>query len=141
MPTTYVLYPSQRLVRSRAFGVLTEAESWTHYTGLSEDAAFDPTFRQICDLTDVTKLEASSDFLRDLARKSVFAPGTRRAFVAPTALHFGLARMLQVFCDLEGSEVGVFLTEEEAESWLGLDDAADGPHSGASHDPSDEAPA
>lgn len=126
MPTTYVLCPSQRLVRSRAFGVLTEAESWAHYTGLSEDPEFHPTFRQLCDLSEVTELEASSQFLRDLARKSVFATGTRRAFVAPTALQFGLARMLQVFCDLEGSEVGVFLSEEEAEAWLGLNDRADG---------------
>jgi hypothetical protein len=66
----------------------------------------------------VTDLEASSPFLRDLAKRSVFAAGSRRAFVAARDLHYGLARMLQVFCELEGSDVGVFHTTEEAEAWL-----------------------
>lgn len=118
MPTSYEVVPELRLVRSRAYGRLTEQESWEHYSGLSDDPDFSPDFRQLCDLTDVTELEASTPFLKELARKSVFAPGTRRAFVAPADVQYGLARMLQVFCDIEGSEVAVFRTRQEAEEWL-----------------------
>lgn len=118
MPTFYELDRDKGIVRSWATGDLTEEESRSHYTKLAADPQFDSSFHQICDLTEVTDLEASSKFLQELAMKSVFSEGSRRAFVAPADLHFGLARMLQVFCDIEGSEVGVFRTVAEAEAWL-----------------------
>lgn len=120
MPTDYTLDPARTLVRSRAWGVLTDEESRQHYLTLKDDPAFRSDFRQLCDLRGVTSLEASSETLRALARESIFAPGTRRAFVAEEDEHFGLARMLQVFCDIEGSEVGVFRSLQDAEAWLGL---------------------
>lgn len=118
MPTHYELNRAKGIVRSWATGVLTEDESRAHYKKLAADPEFDSSFDQICDLTDVTDLEASRSFLQELAMKSVFSENSRRAFVAPSDLHFGLARMLQVFCDIEGSEVGVFRTIAEAEAWL-----------------------
>lgn len=120
MPTDYTIHPEQRLVRSSARNVLTEAESAEHYERMSADPDFQPEFSQLCDLTEVTTLEASTPFLQQLARTSVFAPGTRRAFVASARFHFGLARMLQAFCEFEGTEVGVFHTVAEAEAWLGV---------------------
>ncbi len=120
MPSSYFIDRSQQLVRSRAWGVLTELESHEHYRRLKMDPAFLPSFRQLCDLREVTELEASTTHLRDLAAQQVFASGSQRAFVAPTDLYFGLARMLQTFCDLEGSRIGVFRTMAEAEEWLEL---------------------
>ncbi len=126
MPSSYVLDAPHHLVRSRAWGVLTELESHEHYLRLKMDPAFDPSFRQLCDLRDVTELQASTTHLQDLAAKRVFASGAQRAFVAPSDLYFGLARMLQAFCDVEGSTIGVFRTMPEAEEWLQLQQSPPG---------------
>lgn len=132
MPTEYRIEPALQLVRTRAFGVLSEADSLEHYGQIQADPGFEPTFRQLCDLTDVTELHASQAFIRDLACMTVFAPGTRRAFVAPQPLYYGLTRMLQAFAELEGSTIGVFRSLREAEEWLDLPGADDaevpGPH-------------
>lgn len=120
MPITYEIDTNARVVYSEAFGVLTESETATHYDRISRDPAFHPDYRQLCDLQRVTELKASRDFLRNLAMTSIFDRGTRRAVVAPTDHYYGLARMLQAFSDLDGREVGVFRTEEEAREWLGV---------------------
>lgn len=125
MPTEYHFDLDNRLVVSRAWGVLTDDESAAHYHTMSHDAAFDSSFRQLCDLRAVTQLRATPEGLRALACSSYFSPGTKRAFIASADAHFGLARMLQVFCEFEGTEVGVFRNEEEARAWLGLPPAAD----------------
>jgi hypothetical protein len=121
MPTAYILDPALRLVRSRAWGVLTAAETTHHYDHIVADPEFEPAYRQVCDLRDVERIEISSDAIRELARTAVFAPGAKRAFVATADAHFGLSRMLQAFCELEGTQVGVFRTMVEAEEWLRLD--------------------
>jgi len=121
MPASYQLDPALRLVRSRAWGVLTDAESQAHYVGLAGDPAFDPTFHQLCDLRDVIEIDMSAGAIRRLAKASTFAPGVRRAFVAADDTHFGLSRMLQAFCEFEGTEIGVFRTVSEAAQWLGLE--------------------
>lgn len=121
MPTDYSVDPAKQLVKSRAWGVLTEQESLEHYRTLSAEPGFAPTFRQLCDMRQVEEIDMSSDAIRCLAQESIFAPGAKRAFVAQSDAHFGLARMLQIFADLEGSKVGVFRTIAEAEAWLGLE--------------------
>lgn len=120
MPTHYDIVRDARIVRSAASGTLTEQESWDHYERMKADPDFDPTFCQLCDLRAVTEIEASAAFLKRLASQSIFARGARRAFVAAQDHHYGLARMLQVFAETEGSEVAVFRTVEEAERWLRL---------------------
>jgi hypothetical protein len=120
MPVTYTVDPVLRIVRTRAEGVLTEPETTDLYRRIREDPAFHPTFSQLCDLTVVDEIQTSAPFLRELARQSIFAPGARRAFVTSQLFHYGLARMLQSFCELEGSEIGVFKSLAEAEQWLGL---------------------
>lgn len=120
MPISYRVEPAIRLIRSKASGVLTEGDSHTHYTQMSADPEFQPTYRQLCDLQDVTDIQLSTAFLQALALSPLFSKDSRRAFVAPTDLYFGLARMVQAFSELEGREAGVFRTVEEAETWLGI---------------------
>ena len=120
MPVTYTIDPVLRLVRTRAEGVLTEPETSELYRRIKADPAFQPTFSQLCDLTVVDEIQTSATYLRELARQTIFAPGARRAFVTSQLFHYGLARMLQSFCELEGSEIGVFKSMAEAEQWLGL---------------------
>ena len=118
MPTDYTIDPVRRLVISRAYGILTEEESSGLYDELESDPEFDPSFRQICDLTEVTDLDASADHLRTLAKDLAFRRSSRRAFVAPSDFVYGLARMLEAYIELEGGDVGVFHTRAEAEAWL-----------------------
>jgi len=118
MPTTYQLDPVRHLVVSRAWGILTDDDIESHYKRLVADSGFDPTFRQLCDMMEVTRIDATSDVLRRLAQQSVFAAGTQRAFVAAQDAHYGLTRMFQVFCELEGTRVEVFRDTASAEAWL-----------------------
>jgi len=130
MPLDFVLDPAHRLVRSFVSGSISEAETRTHYNRMQKAPGFELTFRQLCDMRQATELHLSAAFLKELASRSIFAPGTRRAFVAPNDLHYGLSRMLQTFCEHEGSEVGVFRSMEEAEAWLSLPPAGGGEGSG-----------
>jgi hypothetical protein len=120
MPAEFQIEREHRLVRTRAWGVLTDAQTRAHYDEIARHPAFERSFSLLCDLRGVTHLEAAPNTLRDLARFSTFARGTRRAFVVTLDEHFGLARMLQAFCELEGAQVGVFRTLAEAHQWLDL---------------------
>jgi hypothetical protein len=120
MPITYSVDPVLRLVRTRAEGILTEAETSELYQKIKKDPAFDSGFSQLCDLTEAEEIQTSAAYLRELARQSIFAKGARRAFVTSQLFHYGLARMLQTFCEMEGTEIAVFKSMAEAEQWLGL---------------------
>lgn len=124
MPVSYRLDSARHLVLSRAWGVLTDQEIEAHYKRLAADPGFQPTYRQLCDMMEVTRLDATADMLRRLAQQSIFSPGTRRAFVAAQDSHYGLTRMFQVFCEIEGTRVEVFRDLASAETWL---DSAEAP--------------
>ena len=59
-------------------------------------------------MTEVTRIDATAEMLRRLAQRAIFSPGTQRAFVAVQDAHYGLTRMFQVFCELEGTRVEIF---------------------------------
>ena len=120
MPTSYQLDLRQQLVRSRYWDVLTDADIVSHYQRLGADPDFRPSFRQLCDLRDVSRIAAHTETLRDLANNSIFAPDARRAVVVSGDLDYGLARMFQTFCELAGSQVEVFRDEPSAQAWLGI---------------------
>lgn len=120
MPLDYEIVPDLALVRSRGWAILTDAETKAHYARIARDPAFQPAFSLLCDIRRVDKIEGARHTLRDLARCSTFARGTRRAFVVREDEQFGVARMLQAFCELEGAEVGVYRSLDEAYAMLGL---------------------
>lgn len=122
MPLDYEIDREHRLVHSRAWGSVTDADTKAHYQRIATDPAFDPGFNLLCDLRGVTQIEAAPATLRELAKFSTFSRGTRRAFVVFEDEHFGLARMLQAFCEMEGSEVGVFRSLPAAYQMLGIPD-------------------
>ena len=120
MPFSYQLDPSRHMVLSRAWGVLIDEDIEAHYARLAADPGFDPSFRQLCNLMDVTRIDTSAEALRRLAQRSIFSAGTRRALVAAQDAHYGLSRMFKVFCEIEGSLVEVFRDTASAEAWLEL---------------------
>lgn len=119
MPATYEIDAASCLVRTRAWGELTDADLTDYYRRLRADPDFQPTFNQFCDLRPVSRIAATPETLRDLARTKIFAPSARRAFLTKSDADFGLARLFQTYSELEGSTVGVFKEEAAAVAWLG----------------------
>jgi hypothetical protein len=118
MPATYDIDQARGLVQTHAWGELTDNDIVEYYRLLRADPAFLPTFNQLCDLRTVTRIATGPATLRDLARSSIFAPTARRAFVTRPEADYGLARMFQAFCEMEGATIGVFLRLEDAETWI-----------------------
>jgi len=120
MPTTYQLDHSSRLVRTRSWGLLTDDEVRTMYEGLIADPAFDCSYRQLCDLRDVTGITVKVETLRMLAQRRIFASGAQRAFVVGRDVDYGLSRLFQAYSEVEGAVIEVFRGWEDAEEWLQL---------------------
>ncbi len=122
MPWNYEIDADLRLVRSRAWGVLTHQEMTAlrlRYTG---DPAFQSDFSQLFDLRDVTSVTATLDELQEVATHAAFGPGTRRAFVATHPVPYAFSRMYEAYRDFNDGqeEIQVFRSMEDAEKWLGL---------------------
>ena len=119
MPASYKIDKERRLVMSSASGVFSMADARSHTEKLSKDPDFDPSFSQIADFTQVTRIELSPDDVRILAQRSLFSPNSRRAFIVPNELAYGLARMFEILRELAGEKgIGVFRTLEEALDWV-----------------------
>lgn len=119
MPAFYKIDKERRLVMSSASGVFSMADARSHMEKLSRDPNFDPSFSQIADFTQVTRIELSPDDVRILAQRSLFSPDSRRAFIVPNEHAYGLARMFEILRELAGETgIGVFRTLEEALDWV-----------------------
>jgi hypothetical protein len=122
LPATYSIDPDQRLVISRIWGTVTNDEVREHNRRLRTDALFDPRYRQLADMCDVTQSLVSTTSIQETARDQFFAPGTRRAFVVSDDTSFGLCRMFAIHAESFGQVINVFRERKVAEAWLGLKD-------------------
>jgi hypothetical protein len=82
------------------------------------DPRFDPTYRSLGDLRDVTNITVNAMETAQAAASPLFADGTRRAIVATSDMAFGMARMFASFSERAGHEVRVFREMTLAEAWL-----------------------
>jgi hypothetical protein len=120
LPITYKIDPEQRLVVTRIWGPATEAEVAEHNRSLRTDPQFNPHYRQLADLSGVTEFLVSTKVIQETAHDQYFAPGVRRAFVAPDDAGFGMARMFALHAEGLGQTIHVFRDRASAEAWLGL---------------------
>ena len=120
MPAAHEIDVSRRLVLTKEWGELSDDDLRGLYDRIRADSAFDPSFRQLCDLRAVTRITTSIEMLRFLAQSRIFLPGAKRAFVVGREVDFGLARLFQAYSEVEGGTVEVFRKMTEAEAWLGL---------------------
>ena len=119
MPAFYKIDKERRLVMSSASGVFTLADAVSHMERLSKDPDFDPSFSQIADFTQVTRVELSSDEIRRLAQRGIFSGHSRRAFIAPNAVTFGIGRMFETLRGFEGEKgIRIVRSLEEALDWV-----------------------
>ena len=120
LPAKYLIDVERRLVISQAWGALTDDDVREHFQALRADPLFDPTYRQLIDMTGITEDLVAITTKQHESRNQVFAPGVRRAWVASGDYTFGMARMYAVAAEGQGQNIGVFRARREAEEWLGL---------------------
>jgi hypothetical protein len=126
MANYYEIDKERRLITSTASGVITLPEIWAHQEKLDKDPDFDPSFAQLLDVTQVTKLKLSSEDVRRVAESNTLSTNPRLAIVATSSLVYGMARMFQIFREMKGEEkTRVFRDRDEALAWVLGNDGAD----------------
>jgi hypothetical protein len=123
MPCSYEIDVANKLVRCRAWGVVTHAEATVTRLEFTADPIFSADFSQLYEFNDVADFEMTHDQMRDLGRwLSPFPPRTKRAAVAPQTAVYGVLRMFAIQHEVSGglTEIQVFRSIDEAEMWLGL---------------------
>ncbi|HEY6268086.1 MAG TPA: hypothetical protein VIX11_07310 [Candidatus Acidoferrum sp.] len=126
MANYYEIDKERRLITSTASGVITLPEIWAHQEKLDKDPDFDPSFAQLLDVTQVTKLKLSSEDVRRVAESNTLSTNPRLAIVATSSLVYGMARMFQIFREMKGEEkTRVFRDRDEALAWVLGKDGAD----------------
>ena len=120
MPVTYEIDTGHRLVLTYVTGTVTVGEMFTYQDTLRGDPAFAPDYANLMDFSGATPFGATGDEIRELSMRSPYGPGARRAMVVDTNLHFGFARMVQVFAESRGVTIEVFRERAEALAWLDI---------------------
>jgi hypothetical protein len=125
MPVFFKIYGERRLVMSTVSGVVTLADALAHRENLRKNPDFDPSFSQLVDLSNVTKLEFSREDVERFAQDTIFSLNSRRAAVATGDLVYGLARMFEMLRESKGEGgLRVFRHLDEALEWVLAKNAA-----------------
>jgi len=119
MPVAYTIDKEKRRVVSWGEGALSWDDIIAHMESLTKEPEFEPTFSQLIDFTNVTKIELTHDQIYELAKRTVFTRGAMRAFVAGNPIQYGLSRMFQSYRKVFGTEtIHIFTDRREATEWL-----------------------
>ena len=121
MPASYRIDVARRLVLSRAWGVFTAQDLYDHFSSLSADPVFDPSFSQLVDLRDVERVDMEPSVIRRHALERLFGEGAQRALVTSSDVAYELARMYGTFAAYVSQNVHVFRDMHDAEQWLGME--------------------
>ena len=125
MGMSYTIDRARRVVRSRMWGAVTSSDMADLFSRIVLDQRFEPDFRALADLREVTALSGDTMSFGAIASTEVYTPGTRRAAVASNDGVVELMRLFATYSRRSGQTVRVFTDLEEAESWvMGEDDAA-----------------
>ena len=126
MPADFFIDVQQNMVFSKATGVFTYADALRHMDRLQPRPDFRPTMNQLFDGREVTDIPMTSDQVRELAMRTIFSPKSKRAFVIPSDLGFGMVRMFEAYrLNLGETGIRVYRDIGEALVWLGLPDEPD----------------
>ena len=119
MPASYKVDKERRLVMSCGSGALTREDILGHQERLSKDPDFDPDFSQLADVTQVTKVELSTQDMQTISQRHLFSRHSRRAILVKNDLQFGLARMFEVYREsVDETGLRVFRDINEALEWV-----------------------
>lgn len=119
MPLSYAIDRRQRVVVTRASGVLTVDDAVRVRGLLQSDPMFRSHFALLFDLREVTQVNISFQAIARLASATVFAANARRAFVCATELQHEIAHAFSLVGREHQLIVRVFREPHTAEAWLG----------------------
>lgn len=102
MPADFIIDEQNRAVFSFGTGVFSLADAVGHMDRLSSDPLFHPDFNQIIDFTALTAVDLTPDQIRELAKRNIFSPKSRRSYVVASDYQFGLSRMFATLRENEG---------------------------------------
>ncbi|MBE7462367.1 MAG: hypothetical protein HS116_02630 [Planctomycetes bacterium] len=121
MPYEIVLNARAKLVHSRAWGNLSDAELLEHRDRIQahfEAGTLDAAWSHFVDFSAVSHVDVSTATVGLLAANNPWPTAVRRALVAPQDIVFGLSRMYEMFSGAKGQNIRVFRTLDEARTWL-----------------------
>ena len=127
MPASYRIDTAVRVIFSRAEGRLTDQDLLTHQDRLREDPAFQWSFDQIYDFSDVTAIDVTDATLRRLNERLPFLRGVKRAFVASSDMTRDLTERVSALRDVTMEQTRIFDDLEAARRWLHLDKVRSNP--------------
>src|SRR5689334_611418 len=99
---SYRIDKRQRLILTKATGMLTVEQGLAHLDKMTKDPDFDPSFRLLGDYRDATFSELTPDALRQIVGQALPIKGQRRAYVVNDETQAGIVRMAKVFGELAG---------------------------------------
>ena len=119
MPASYRIDKVKRRVTTVGEGTVSWDDIISHMESLAKDPDFQPTYSQLLDFTGTTKITLTHDQIFEVARRTMFSKGSKRAFVTANAYQYGMTRMFQSYRKMFGAEtIHVFKSMEEALRWL-----------------------
>jgi hypothetical protein len=120
MPGDYTIHPERQLIVGRFWGVFALDEYVAWRKRVAADPAFNPSYRGLMDLSEVTTVQATAPEIQFVGDTPLMAAGAPIAVVATSALVYGIVRMIQAYREQIGAPIEVFRNRAEAERWLGL---------------------
>jgi len=121
MPADFRIFPAQRLIYSRVYGVFTYRELRDHMLAIRAHPDFDPACNQLFDGRRIDSLEVTDEEMVEIASIGLSPLRAKRALIAATPCVFGLFRMYEAYSSSLGdSGVRVYSSFEEAADWLGI---------------------
>jgi hypothetical protein len=118
MGMSYKIDQARQLVITRGWGQLSSDELLETMSQILLDPRFDPSYRSLGDLREVTSITVDTMATAQTAASPLFADGTRRAIVATSDVAYGMARMFAAYSERAGHEVRIFREMALAEAWL-----------------------
>ena len=104
---------------SSGTGTFNKEEALSHQNRLLADPDFDPSYSQLIDFTHTTKIDLTAADIQQLAVRNIFSPESRRAFLVPNDLAFGLGRMYEILREAAGERgIRIFRNLDEALDWV-----------------------
>jgi hypothetical protein len=93
----YTIDNDRKLVVSTAYPTVHYEDVLQHQRALLMDHNFRPDFSQLADFSTVKEMTLTNEHLMRLAKRDIFAPGSRRAAYAPCPIAFGVLRVFVAF--------------------------------------------
>lgn len=121
MTVRYFIDKQQKTVFTTLSDTLTLTESVEHHLRLGADPDYDPTYKEMMDMSELDSISLNISGIADLAQSCPFGSESNRAiYSTDKSLYFGLARMFQALAGGRHGNIRVFKRYDEALDWLGI---------------------